>query len=72
MERIFTKEFVLFVRQALHFGRQFAVKLPEPLGREGLEGHSKESEKSGASALLWPTFLERAEPAGAGVRLHLL
>jgi hypothetical protein len=39
MERIFPKELVLFVRQALHFARQFAVKLPEPLGREGLEGH---------------------------------
>src|ERR1700722_17756088 len=38
MERIFPKEFVLFVRQALHFGRQFAVKPPEPLGREGFEG----------------------------------
>jgi hypothetical protein len=34
MERIFTKELVLFVCQALHFVWQFAVKLPEPLRRE--------------------------------------
>jgi hypothetical protein len=57
----------MFARQPLHFGLQFAVKLPEPLGCEGLEGHSKQR---GASAL-WPTFLERTELAGAGIRFHL-
>jgi hypothetical protein len=40
MVGIFPKEFVLLVRQALDFRRQFAIKPPKALGRERLEGHS--------------------------------
>src|SRR5215831_14021096 len=39
MERMLPEEFVLLVRQALYFGRQLAVQLPEALGGKGSEGH---------------------------------
>jgi hypothetical protein len=53
--------FVLLVSQALHFNRQLAVELPEPLGREGLEGH-----RAPSLPLRRPTLLKRTEPTGAG------
>lgn len=67
MKRIFAEQFVLFVRQALYFGRQFAIELPETLRREG-SGHSGKT----GSALRRSAFLKGPELTSADVRLHSL
>ncbi len=67
MKRILPEQFVLFVGEVLHLNRQFAVELPEPLRREGLEGH-----RALSLPLQGPTLFKRKELTGASVSLHLL